>query len=72
MTNENKRNFSPIEGSPAGRSALRSSERLRIIPPEELKCVWMVAGVLSYRLCNRAYECESCLLDKALQGGAER
>jgi len=29
----------------------------------------MSAGVLSYRLCDRAFDCEHCLLDKALHGG---
>jgi glycine cleavage system H protein len=29
----------------------------------------MRAGVLSYRLCDRAFDCEHCLLDKALHGG---
>jgi glycine cleavage system H protein len=28
----------------------------------------MSAGVLSYRLCDRAFDCEHCLLDKALHG----
>ena len=29
----------------------------------------MRAGVLSYRLCERDFDCEHCLLDKALHGG---
>jgi glycine cleavage system H protein len=29
----------------------------------------MSAGVLSYKLCDRAFDCEHCLLDKALHGG---
>jgi glycine cleavage system H protein len=29
----------------------------------------MSAGVLAYRLCDRAFDCEHCLLDKALHGG---
>lgn len=35
----------------------------------ELPCVWVMAGVLSYRLCDREYDCESCPLYRALQGG---
>lgn len=34
-----------------------------------LPCVWMSAGVLSYRLCDREYECERCPLFLALRGG---
>ena len=37
----------------------------------DLPCVWMSAGVISYRLCDREYECESCPLDRALRGGAK-
>jgi len=40
-------------------------------PPEGmLPCVWMLAGILSYRLCDRGYDCERCPLDAALQGSA--
>ena len=35
----------------------------------ELPCVWVSAGVLSYRLCDREYECEGCPLHLALRGG---
>jgi glycine cleavage system H protein len=40
----------------------------RIVPHQEARCVWMTAGVLSYQLCNHNYECETCLLDRALRG----
>lgn len=36
--------------------------------PELLPCVWVGAGVLSYRLCDRAYDCEGCDLFRALRG----
>ncbi|MFI5280033.1 MAG: hypothetical protein ACHQU1_06040 [Gemmatimonadales bacterium] len=35
----------------------------------ELPCVWVSAGVLSYRPCDREYECEGCPLFQALRGG---
>ncbi len=38
-----------------------------VIPPEESKCVWMTAGILSYQLCDRGFECEECSLDIALR-----
>ena len=31
-------------------------------------CVWMHAGVIRFRLCNRAFDCEHCPLDAALCG----
>ncbi len=38
-----------------------------IVPPNELRCVWMTAGMLSYQLCERKFECEECPLDRALR-----
>ena len=35
---------------------------------EALPCIWAEAGVLSYRLCDRHYECEGCPLFQALSG----
>ena len=31
-------------------------------------CVWMCAGLVSYRLCTRDFDCEHCPLDAALRG----
>jgi glycine cleavage system H protein len=42
---------------------------LGTVPPEGDACVWMRAGVLSYKLCDRDFDCEHCLLDAALHGG---
>lgn len=33
-------------------------------------CVWMDAGVLTYRLCDRDLDCENCPLDLALHGAS--
>jgi glycine cleavage system H lipoate-binding protein len=35
-----------------------------------LKCVWMEAGAVSYRLCDRDLDCEHCPLDQALRSQA--
>ncbi len=35
----------------------------------ELPCVWVTAGVLSYRPCGRDFDCEGCPLYLALRGG---
>jgi glycine cleavage system H protein len=50
--------------NPPRRAGSRSA--LGTVPAETKECVWMRAGVLSYRLCDRAFDCEHCLLDKAL------
>jgi glycine cleavage system H lipoate-binding protein len=31
-------------------------------------CVWMTAGLVSYKLCDRDFDCEHCPLDEALRG----
>ncbi len=33
-----------------------------------LKCCWMLAGVVAYKLCDRRYECEKCSFDQAMGG----
>jgi len=35
-----------------------------------LKCVWMLADVVAYKLCDREYDCEHCPFDRALRGNA--
>lgn len=36
--------------------------------PALIKCVWMDAGVVDYKLCDRSYDCEHCPFDEALHG----
>jgi len=43
-----------------------------LVGTEPHPCVWMRAGLISYRLCDRAYDCESCPLDAALHAPARR
>jgi glycine cleavage system H protein len=37
-------------------------------PTGRLPCIWMTAGLVSYRLCDREYDCDRCPLDAALRG----
>jgi len=37
------------------------------IPSDGLRCIWMTAGILSYQLCDRAYDCDSCPMDAAMR-----
>jgi len=43
-----------------------------LVPPSEQKCVWMTAGILSYQLCDREFDCDRCPLDSALRTSPER
>lgn len=40
----------------------------QVLAPETQPCVWMAAGQISYRLCDRGFDCENCPLDAALRG----
>ncbi len=47
--------------------------RSRPIPSHALSrmgepCLWMSAGLLAYRLCDRDFDCDACPLDAALRG----
>jgi glycine cleavage system H protein len=39
-----------------------------ILPEDALPCVWMSAGLVAYRLCDREFDCDTCPLDLALRG----
>ncbi len=41
----------------------------QVLPTDTAPCVWMRAGVLRYRLCDRDFDCASCPLDAVLRGG---
>jgi glycine cleavage system H protein len=41
-----------------------------MIPEKEKQCVWMTAGLISYKLCNREYRCEECLFDRVMRNEA--
>ncbi len=38
-----------------------------LIPEEERKCVWMTSGFISYKLCDKNYQCEICPFDQAIK-----
>jgi len=40
----------------------------QIIPQNDRKCVWMEAGIVSYKICDRKFECETCPRDVGLRG----
>jgi glycine cleavage system H lipoate-binding protein len=42
-------------------------ESMKIVPPGKKRCVWMEAGVVSYKLCDNNYDCSTCVYDQAMQ-----
>lgn len=49
-----------------------SQSKHPVVPPNEQKCVWMTAGILSYQLCERQFDCDHCPLDSALRTFPQR
>lgn len=50
-------------GRPEDRSRFEGS-----LPDGALPCIWMSAGLVAYKLCDRSYECEGCPFDQAMRG----
>jgi glycine cleavage system H protein len=46
----------------------REGTALGTVPRDGQACIWMRAQVLSYRLCDRDFDCDQCPLDAALHG----
>lgn len=47
----------------------RTNKLLRREPDDGvINCVWMDAGVVNYKLCDRSYDCEHCAFDEAFHG----
>jgi len=47
-------------------------QSLKIVPPDKTKCIWMEAGVVSYKLCYNNYDCPTCDYDHAMQHKVEQ
>lgn len=42
-------------------------DSMKIVPPGKKRCIWMEAGVVSYKLCDNNYDCSTCVYDQAMQ-----
>ena len=40
----------------------------QVYPDHAEPCIWMMAGLLHYRLCDRDFDCDHCPLDAAIHG----
>jgi glycine cleavage system H lipoate-binding protein len=45
---------------------------MKVIPMGERKCIWMDAGVVSYKLCTNHYQCNTCEFDLAMSNRAKQ
>ena len=39
----------------------------KVVPPGKKKCIWMEAGVVSYKLCDNNFDCQTCSYDHGMQ-----
>ena len=39
-----------------------------LLPDDALRCVWMTAGLVAYKLCDRHFDCEHCSFDTVMRG----
>lgn len=44
------------------------AQGLGTVPPDAEECIWMRAGVVTYKLCSRQHDCDTCSLYSALRG----
>ena len=45
---------------------------MKVIPTGERKCIWMDAGVVSYKLCTSQFQCNICEFDAAMSNRAKQ
>lgn len=46
---------------------MTSSAEHPVIPEGEIHCVWMDAGLVDYKLCDREYRCDGCPFDEMIR-----
>jgi glycine cleavage system H lipoate-binding protein len=39
---------------------MKNNEKYYSIPVGEVKCIWMTAGIVNYKLCDKKYDCDNC------------
>jgi glycine cleavage system H lipoate-binding protein len=50
----------------------KKSNGMRVIPAGERKCIWMEAGVVTYKLCNNQFQCSTCSYDLAMSNQVKK
>ncbi|MFO7713201.1 glycine cleavage system protein H [Desulfosarcina sp.] len=49
------------------KSPVPSKKRVACFNVIEDRCIWMKAGVINFRICDNAFDCNTCAFDKALR-----
>jgi glycine cleavage system H lipoate-binding protein len=52
--------------------SLQGKRGMKVIPNGERKCIWMEAGVMSFKLCTNRFQCTSCEFDQAMSGRVKK
>ncbi|MFZ1080947.1 MAG: glycine cleavage system protein H [Candidatus Kryptoniota bacterium] len=39
----------------------------RVVPDGEMNCIWVDAGLVSYKLCDLSFDCENCRFDQVMR-----
>lgn len=39
-----------------------------LLPADSVRCVWMAAGLVAYKICDRELACDDCPFDAAMRG----
>ena len=47
--------------------AKKEKKRLVGFQVVEDECIWMKAGIVNFRLCDNAYDCNNCPFDKGMR-----
>ncbi len=50
---------------------MSDEQKEKLVPISTGQCIWVDAGVISYRLCTLNYQCERCSLHQALMDGPQ-
>ncbi len=51
---------------------LRQKNPVHVFQVTDNECIWMKAGVVNFRLCDRAYDCLNCPFDKAMSSALRK
>ncbi len=46
----------------------KKKDGFSLMPEGDVPCVWMDAGIVAYKICDRNLDCEHCPLDMSLRG----
>jgi len=46
----------------------KRQDRPALLPPDAISCIWMSAGLVAYKLCDRQLDCDACPFHEAMRG----